>query len=97
MQSFDIGNVRVGNDEPLVLIAGPCALESADHALMIATAMAKACAAAGAGFIFKGSFDKANRTSLTGMRGLGVDAGLDVMAKVKAEVGCPVLTDVHLP
>ena len=97
MKTFDIGNVTVGNSRPLTLIAGPCQLESTDHALMIAEAMAEACAAAGAGFIFKGSFDKANRTSLSGKRGLGQEAGLQVMADVKSKIGCPVLTDVHLP
>jgi 2-dehydro-3-deoxyphosphooctonate aldolase (KDO 8-P synthase) len=97
MQSFDIGAVRVGNDHPLLVIAGPCQLESSAHALMIASAMAAACAAVGAGFIFKGSFDKANRTSLSGVRGLGIAAGLQVMADVKSKIGCPVLTDVHLP
>lgn len=97
MQSFDIGNVTVGNDHPLVVIAGPCQLESSDHALMIATEMAAVCAAVGAGFIFKGSFDKANRTSLSGKRGLGIAAGLQVMADVKSKIGCPVITDVHLP
>ncbi|MDR6264465.1 3-deoxy-8-phosphooctulonate synthase [Roseobacter sp. N2S] len=97
MQSFDIGNVTVGNDQPLVVIAGPCQLESSDHALMIATEMAAVCAAVGAGFIFKGSFDKANRTSLSGKRGLGIAAGLQVMADVKSKIGCPVITDVHLP
>ena len=97
MKTVQIGKVAVGNDRPLCLIAGPCALESTDHALMIAEAMAKVCADAGAGFIFKGSFDKANRTSLTGKRGLGIDEGLKVMEVVKAQLGCPVLTDVHLP
>lgn len=97
MQSFNIGNVTIGNDQPLMVIAGPCALESSEHALMIARHMAEVCTEVGAGFIFKGSFDKANRTSLTGKRGLGVEAGLQVMADVKSAVGCPVLTDVHLP
>ena len=97
MKHFSVGNVTLGNDLPLVVIAGPCQLESSDHALMIAGAMQRACADAGAGFIFKGSFDKANRTSLAGKRGLGQDAGLQVMADVKAALGCPVLTDVHLP
>ncbi len=97
MINFDIGNTAVGNDQPLTVIAGPCQLESTEHALMIADAMQKACADAGAGFIFKGSFDKANRTSLSGKRGLGTDAGLQVMADVKEKLGCPVLTDVHLP
>ncbi|MCP5074439.1 MAG: 3-deoxy-8-phosphooctulonate synthase [Rhodobacteraceae bacterium] len=97
MINFNIGNIAVGNDQPLTVIAGPCQLESTEHALMIADAMQKACADAGAGFIFKGSFDKANRTSLSGKRGLGTEAGLQVMADVKEKLGCPVLTDVHLP
>lgn len=97
MKNFDIGNVTVGNDRPLVVIAGPCQLESTEHALMIARKMQQVCDTAGAGFIFKGSFDKANRTSLSGKRGLGQDAGLQVMADVKSAIGCPVLTDVHLP
>jgi 2-dehydro-3-deoxyphosphooctonate aldolase (KDO 8-P synthase) len=95
MKTVPIGSVTAGNDLPLVVIAGPCQLESLDHALMIAQAMAKACADAGAGYIFKASYDKANRTSLSGVRGLGIDEGLSVLAKVKAEIGCPVLTDVH--
>jgi 2-dehydro-3-deoxyphosphooctonate aldolase (KDO 8-P synthase) len=64
---------------------------------MIARTMAEACAAEGAGFVFKGSYDKANRTSLAGQRGLGMDEGLAILAAVKAEIGCPVLTDVHGP
>lgn len=97
MKSFAIGGVTVGNDQPLTIIAGPCQLESTDHALMIASQVADACAASGAGFIFKGSFDKANRTSLSGKRGLGIEAGLKVMQAVKDALGCPVITDVHLP
>ncbi|MGS4947392.1 3-deoxy-8-phosphooctulonate synthase [Meridianimarinicoccus sp. RP-17] len=95
MHDVDIGNVTMGNDRPLTVIAGPCQLESRDHALMIASAMKDACAAAGAQFVFKGSFDKANRTSLSGKRGLGLDAGLAVMAAVKDTLGVPVLTDIH--
>jgi 2-dehydro-3-deoxyphosphooctonate aldolase (KDO 8-P synthase) len=64
---------------------------------MIASRMAEACAAAGAGYVFKASYDKANRTSLSGKRGVGMDAGLDILAEVKARIGCPVLTDVHTP
>ncbi len=97
MQTVEIGRVEVGNDQPLTVIAGPCQLESLDHALIIATAMAEACAKAGAGYIFKASYDKANRTSLSGRRGLGMDAGLEVLAAVRAQVGVPVLTDVHGP
>ncbi|MGR3484134.1 MAG: 3-deoxy-8-phosphooctulonate synthase [Paracoccaceae bacterium] len=92
-----IGGLTVSNARPLTVIAGPCQLESSDHALAIARHMAGVCAAHGAGFVFKGSFDKANRTSLAGRRGLGLDAGLQVLADVKAAVGCPVLTDIHGP
>lgn len=90
-----IGALTVGNDRPLTVIAGPCQLESRDHALMIARAMAAACAAHGAQFIFKASYDKANRTSLSGRRGLGMDEGLAILADIRETVGCPVLTDVH--
>ncbi|WP_439137913.1 3-deoxy-8-phosphooctulonate synthase [Roseicyclus sp.] len=95
MQIVETGRLAMGNDRPLTVIAGPCQLESRDHALMIARAMAEICDKAGAGFVFKGSYDKANRTSLSGKRGLGMDEGLQVLADVKAELGCPVLTDVH--
>lgn len=95
MKDVEIGNITVGNDRPLTVIAGPCQLEGYDHAMMIAKAMKTACADAGASFIFKGSFDKANRTSLSGKRGLGIEAGLEVLAAVKAELGVPVLTDIH--
>lgn len=95
MQIVETSRLAIGNDRPLTVIAGPCQLEGRDHALMIARAMAEACDKAGAAFVFKGSYDKANRTSLTGKRGLGMDEGLQVLADVKAELGCPVLTDVH--
>ncbi|MFT6103697.1 MAG: 2-dehydro-3-deoxyphosphooctonate aldolase (KDO 8-P synthase) [Paracoccaceae bacterium] len=97
MQDITIGALTVGNDRPLTLIAGPCQLESLDHALTIAHRMAEACAAVGAQYVFKASYDKANRTSVSGQRGLGIDAGLQVLAEVRAQVGCPVLTDVHAP
>ena len=97
MKTVDISDLQVGNDRPLTLIAGPCQLESADHAQMIAGTLKEACAAAGAQLIFKGSFDKANRTSLSGQRGLGLEAGLTVLHSVKEALGLPVLTDVHLP
>lgn len=97
MKSIKIGDLTVGNDRPLTIIAGPCQLESTDHALMIAGRMQEACASAGAQFVFKGSFDKANRTSLSGKRGLGIKQGLKVLATVKREFGVPVLTDIHSP
>ncbi|MDP2739294.1 MAG: 3-deoxy-8-phosphooctulonate synthase [Pseudorhodobacter sp.] len=94
MTDVKIGTLTVGNDQPLLVIAGPCQLDSLDHAQMIAGVMRDACAASGAQFVFKASYDKANRTSLTGRRGLGIDAGLEVLAAVRA-TGVPVLTDVH--
>ena len=94
MKDVSIGGLTVGNDRPLLVIAGPCQLESLDHAQMIAGAMAEACAAAGAQYVFKASYDKANRTSLSGRRGLGMEAGLKVLEAVRG-MGLPVLTDVH--
>ncbi len=95
MKTIDIRGVAVGNDAPLTVIAGPCQLETLDHALMIAEAMRTACQRSGAGFIFKASYDKANRTSLSGKRGLGIEAGLEVLAEVGRQLEVPTLTDVH--
>lgn len=95
MKDVSIGSITTSNDRPLTVIAGPCQLESLDHARMIAAEMAKVCDAYGAQFVFKGSYDKANRTSLSGERGLGMDEGLAIHAAIKAEFGCPVLTDIH--
>ena len=92
-----VGPISFGNDLPFVLISGPCQIESRDHALFMADALAKAAADAGVPFIFKSSFDKANRTSVSGKRGVGIDAGLAILAEVKAVLGCPVLTDIHGP
>lgn len=97
MRDVSIGDLFVSNDRPLLVIAGPCQLESMDHAQMIAGHMAEVCKASGAQFIFKGSYDKANRTSVGGVRGLGMDEGLKVMQSVKDTIGCPVLTDIHSP
>ena len=91
----EIGNVTLGNDQPLTVIAGPCQLESLDHALMIGETVARACEKAGAGYIFKASYDKANRTSLSGRRGVGIEEGLRMLEEVRKQLGCPVLTDVH--
>jgi 2-dehydro-3-deoxyphosphooctonate aldolase (KDO 8-P synthase) len=95
MKQIDIAGLTVANDLPLTIIAGPCQLESADHAQMIAGTMKEACDAVGAGYVFKASYDKANRTSLSGKRGLGLDQGLAVLQSVKQTIGVPVLTDVH--
>jgi 2-dehydro-3-deoxyphosphooctonate aldolase (KDO 8-P synthase) len=94
MRQVEIGGLSVSNDSPLLVIAGPCQLESLDHAQMIAGRMAEACAKAGAQYVFKASYDKANRTSLKGRRGLGIEAGLKVLEAVRA-MGMPVLTDIH--
>jgi len=94
-KTVHVGDVKIANNLPLTIIAGPCQLESLEHALMIANLLAEMCARSGAGFIFKGSFDKANRTSVDGIRGVGMDSGLKILAQVRGRVGCPVLTDVH--
>lgn len=94
MKDVKIGGLTVGNDRPLTVIAGPCQLESLDHAQMIAGTMAEACAKVGAQYVFKASYDKANRTSLKGKRGLGLEGGLKVLEAVRA-MGLPVLTDIH--
>jgi 2-dehydro-3-deoxyphosphooctonate aldolase (KDO 8-P synthase) len=93
----EIAGIPVGGAHPIALITGPCQLESLDHARMMAGRIAEACAATGTRFIFKASYDKANRSSLTAQRGLGMEEGLTILAKIRDEFGCPVLTDVHLP
>jgi len=95
MKNIKIADLTIGNDRPLTLIAGPCQLESADHAQMIAGKMKEACDAAGAQYVFKASYDKANRTSISGVRGPGMDEGLAMLDSVKQTIGVPVLTDVH--
>jgi 2-dehydro-3-deoxyphosphooctonate aldolase (KDO 8-P synthase) len=92
-----IGNVRFGNSLPLALIAGPCALESRGHALEMASALKSIAASLNMGLIYKTSFDKANRTSGTGARGIGFDAALPIFAEIRETLGVPVLTDVHEP
>ncbi len=92
-----IGDLTLGNDRPLTIIAGPCVLESRAHALEMSQALAEIAAKLGIGLIYKTSFDKANRTSLASERGLGLEAGLPILAEVREVSGLPVLTDVHLP
>ena len=96
-RTVSIGNIAVGNDKPLALIAGPCALESRAHALEMSHALVELTGRLGIGLIYKTSFDKANRTSLEGARGLGLEASLPILAEVREKYGCPVLTDVHEP
>jgi 2-dehydro-3-deoxyphosphooctonate aldolase (KDO 8-P synthase) len=90
-----VGSVEIGNRMPLAIIAGPCAMESRDHALEMAAALKEIAAKAGVGFIYKTSFDKANRTSANSPRGLGIDLALPIFAEVRERVDVPVLTDVH--
>jgi 2-dehydro-3-deoxyphosphooctonate aldolase (KDO 8-P synthase) len=92
-----IGSFAVGNALPLALIAGPCAIEGRDHALRVSETLVAMTAARGMPFVYKSSFDKANRTSAASPRGIGMDEGLAILEAVRDAHGCPVLTDVHLP
>ncbi len=90
-----VGNAVFGNDLPLALIAGPCQLESRDHAFDIAGRLKEMTARLGIGFVYKTSFDKANRTSLAGKRGMGLEAALAIFADLRRELDVPILTDIH--
>ena len=92
---LQVGDMKIGTELPFVLIAGPCQLESLDHSRMLAENISKICSNLNIKLIFKGSFDKANRSSYKTKRGLGIDKGLSILEKIKAEFECPVLTDVH--
>ena len=92
-----IGESRCGRGQPLLFIAGPCVLESRDLALKVGTRLAELSDASGTDLVFKGSFDKANRTSVDSYRGPGLDAGLRILDQVRRETGLPVTTDLHLP
>jgi 2-dehydro-3-deoxyphosphooctonate aldolase (KDO 8-P synthase) len=94
-KQIKIGNVVIGGAAPIALITGPCQLETRDHTMFMAETIAKACSATGTGFIFKASYDKANRSSISTQRGIGMDEGLKILAEVRDAFGCPVLTDVH--
>ena len=93
----DIAGLTVANTRPFALIAGPCQMESLDHARRIAGEMAETCARLSIPFVFKASYDKANRSSLSGQRGIGIERGLDHLHRIRDEFGCPVLSDVHAP
>ncbi len=94
IKSFQVGNANFG-DGRLTIIAGPCVIESSEHALMMARECAGRAREAGLDFVYKSSFDKANRSSIKSFRGLGMEAGLEVLRQVKEDVGVPVLTDIH--
>ena len=97
MQTIDISGVHIGGGAGLALIAGPCVIEDEAGTLEIARRLAEISADAGMPLIFKASYDKANRTAIDSFRGPGIDKGLEVLARVREEVGCPVLSDVHEP
>lgn len=90
-----VGDAIFGGGRPLVLIAGPCVIEGLEHTLRTAEALKAIAVRLGIGLVFKASYDKANRTSVTSFRGPGIDAGLEILAKVKSEFGLPVLSDIH--
>jgi 2-dehydro-3-deoxyphosphooctonate aldolase (KDO 8-P synthase) len=92
---MELCGFAAGLDQPLFLIAGPCVVESRDLALDTAGKLKEVCASLGVHFIFKSSYDKANRTSLQSFRGLGMDKGLEILGEVRKKIGVPVLTDVH--
>lgn len=95
MRRVQIGSLTLANDLPFVLIAGPCQMESRDHALETAAALVEMCGKLAIGLIYKTSFDKANRTSGKAARGMGMERALPVFAEIRERFGCPVITDVH--
>ncbi|MCB0318050.1 MAG: 3-deoxy-8-phosphooctulonate synthase [Bdellovibrionales bacterium] len=98
MRSFEINEkIIVGKQNPLLIIAGPCQIESYEHCLKLAETIQEECAKRNLNFIFKSSFDKANRTSLSGVRGPGIEEGLEVLSKLKKQAGLSTITDIHLP
>ena len=94
-KTVDVGNIKIGAQNPIAFITGPCQLESRDHAMMIAENLTKLFAGLEAQFIFKSSYDKANRSSISSARGIGMDEGLRILQDVSKSFGCPVITDVH--
>ena len=97
MNPVRVGSISIGDGQPLAFIAGPCVIESAGHALELASAIGEIAARCGVPVIFKASYDKANRTSRTSFRGPGLEAGLETLAEVRSRTGLPVLTDIHEP
>ncbi len=92
---INIGNIPVGGNNPLTFILGPCQLENRDHAMFMAEKITKVCAPSSSNFIFKSSFDKANRSSIASARGVGIEEGLKILEEVKLTYSCPVITDIH--
>ena len=94
-KTLQIADFEVANDKPFFLMAGPCQIESLDHAQHICGTMVEICQKLGINYVYKSSFDKANRTSLSGQRGVGLDKGLQILGDVKAEFNVPIVTDIH--
>lgn len=94
-KTVKIGDVEIGENNPIAFITGPCQLENRDHAMMMADKISRLCAKNGAQFIFKASYDKANRSSISSARGIGIDEGLRILNDIGREFNCPVITDVH--
>ncbi len=92
-----MGPVHIGGGAPLALVAGPCVIESEDHTLRLAEAIKTVCSGLRLPFVFKASFDKANRSSINSFRGPGIDAGLAILAKVRKTLDVPIVSDIHLP
>ena len=92
---INIGDIPVGGDNPLAFILGPCQLENRDHAMFMAEKITKLCAPSSSNFIFKSSFDKANRSSIASARGVGIEEGLRILEEIKLTFNCPVITDIH--
>ena len=97
MVSARLGSVEIGSGQPLALIAGPCSIESEDLCLEIGESLKAMCARLEMGYVFKASFDKANRTSVESFRGPGLDEGLKILGRIRSKLGTPVITDIHLP
>ncbi len=95
MRIVQVKNIAIANNLPFTLIAGPCQIETRDHSLMMASSIKRICDKLGINFIYKSSFDKANRSSIEGKRGIGLENSFEIFAEVKKEFDCPVLTDVH--
>jgi|TARA_B110000008_G_scaffold216424_1_gene215933 2-dehydro-3-deoxyphosphooctonate aldolase (KDO 8-P synthase) len=90
-----IGDIPIGGGNPLAFILGPCQLENRDHAMFMAEKISKVCSPSSSNFIFKSSFDKANRSSIASARGVGIEEGLKILEEVKLTFNCPVITDIH--
>ncbi len=95
MRIIELGNIKIANNLPFTLIAGPCQIETEEHSLMMASQIKGICDRLGINLIYKSSFDKANRSSIGGRRGIGLEKSLEIFAKVRSELQIPVLTDIH--